>query len=273
MKNLLVAYYSQTGQLKEIVTHFVKQWSEFYTIDFTEIKSDQYHFPMTYKQFFDVFPETVLKQPCKIHFEIEKEDYDTVILGFQPWFLYPSRPFNSFLQSEALKKAIRNKPVILVIDARNSWRNSLNEVIIEIEKHGGIIKGIFVFREISKNRTGFISLCYWLFTGKKKSPFKLLPAAGISQEIIDKADIYGVEALKALTEPERIYTVIPPVNKEFTSIGYERYAVNKYLEWAEYISKNNYKHRRSKLLFFRIWILITLFVLSPLIAKKNRKTN
>ncbi|MDR1896319.1 MAG: hypothetical protein LBR10_05970 [Prevotellaceae bacterium] len=124
MKNLLVAYYSQTGQLKEIITNFVNPWKELYNIDFTEIKSDEFHFPMTYKQFFEVFPETVLKQSCKINFELKEKDYDAIILGFQPWFLHTSIPFNSFLQSDKLKKTIENKPVILVMDSRNSWRNS-----------------------------------------------------------------------------------------------------------------------------------------------------
>ncbi|MDR1896318.1 MAG: hypothetical protein LBR10_05965 [Prevotellaceae bacterium] len=147
----------------------------------------------------------------------------------------------------------------------------LNEVITETEKSNGIIKGIFVFRETSKNRTGFISLCYWLFTGRKKSPFNLLPIAGINQEIINQADIYGAKALNSLNETNRTYTVIPHVNEEFTSIGYEQYAVNEYLKWVKFISKDNFKCRKFRLFIFRIWILFTMFILSPFIAKKISK--
>ncbi|MDR0680837.1 MAG: hypothetical protein LBG15_03140 [Dysgonamonadaceae bacterium] len=63
MNKLFVAYYSQTGQLKEIISNFITPWKKDFIIDSVEIICDKFGFPVTYKQFFDVFPETVLKIP------------------------------------------------------------------------------------------------------------------------------------------------------------------------------------------------------------------
>ncbi|MDR1583779.1 MAG: hypothetical protein LBS55_11095 [Prevotellaceae bacterium] len=271
MKNILVIYYSQTGQLKEIISNFLTSWTACH-IDCVEIKSDEFSFPMSYKQFFAAFPESALQLPCKIQYEISEKEYDCIILGFQPWFLHPSIPFQSFMQTDDFRRIVRNKPVILVMDARNSWRNCLNEVIAETEKNGGTIRGIYVFRDTAKNHAGFIALCYWLFTGRKKSPFKRLPAGGVDREIIDCANVYGGDALKAMRDVKCVYTVIPHVDEEFTSIKYEQYAVNKYAKWAVFIGKDNFKYRRVKMFLFRLWILYTFFVLSPIVSKRSKKT-
>jgi flavodoxin len=271
MKNLLVIYYSQTGRLKEITANFAKPWNKDYNIDFVEVKCPSIPFPMGYKQFFEVFPETVLKLPAEIHYTIPKKDYDCIILGFQPWFLHTSIPFCSFMQTEDFRNIVKNKPVILVEDSRNTWRNSLKEVIEETEKNAGNIKGIFVFRDTAKNRSGIFSLFGWLFTGKKKTEDKSSSVGGISSEIIDSADVYGTKAMEALNAAERVYTVIPHVEKEYTSIEYEQWAINKYLKWAKFIGKNNFKHRRLKMLIFRVWLLFMFFFLTPFIAKKGKK--
>jgi hypothetical protein len=44
------------------------------------------------------------------------------------------------------------------------------------------------------------NLCYRLFTGRKKAPFGGLPAGGVDREIIDGANIYGSDALKAMRD-------------------------------------------------------------------------
>jgi hypothetical protein len=269
VKNLLVIYYSQTGRLKEIISNFVKSWNGFFNIDFVEIKCDAIPFPMSYRQFFDVFPESVLKLPAKIDYTIQDKEYDCIVFGFQPWFLHTSIPINSFMQTDDFKKLVK-KTVILVSDSRNTWRNSLNEVITEVEKNGGNLKGSFIFRDTAKNRRGFFSLYNWL-SGKKKRIEKASSTGGISQEIIDSASIYGAKALEALNGENRVYCVIPHVDEEITSIKYEQYAIDKYLKWAKFIRKNNFKHRKFKLLLFKIWLLFMFFVMSPHISNKTKE--
>ncbi len=271
MKNLLVVYYSQTGQLKDIILHFIKPFENTYHIDFAEIKCEEFVFPITCKQFFDVFPEAVLKIPCGIEVKIEDKNYDAIILGFQPWFLHTSIPFNSFMQTERFKNLVKGKPVILVMDSRNSWRNALHEVSTTVENFQGIIKGRYVFRDTSKNFRGFLALCYWLFTGKKKSPCKSIPQGGIEQEVINHAGLHGQSALSSFNSSDSVYSVIPSVSEEYTSLGYEQYAIAKYEKWASFIGKDNFRHRRFRLTLFRIWILFMLAFAAPVISRINKK--
>lgn len=52
MKKVLIIYYSQTGQLKDIISNFVAPFSETHQVDFLEIKTDRYKFPLTFNSFF-----------------------------------------------------------------------------------------------------------------------------------------------------------------------------------------------------------------------------
>ena len=42
MRNILVIYYSQTGQIKEISTNFLKPMSLDFSVDFVEIKNNDF---------------------------------------------------------------------------------------------------------------------------------------------------------------------------------------------------------------------------------------
>ena len=69
MKNVLVIYYSQSGQLKEIaesITHpLIKE--ENVHVDFYKIELEtDFPFPWTGDVFFDVFPETFQQIPSAI---------------------------------------------------------------------------------------------------------------------------------------------------------------------------------------------------------------
>lgn len=272
MKNAVVVYYSQTGQLKQILYNFIKPWREKYNIDFIEITCEEYTFPLSWHHFFDTFPESVLKIPCEITYQIKKKDYDLVILGFQPWFVHTSIPFYSFMIANDTAELINNREVVLVMDSRNSWRNCLKEVEEQVQKYNGSIRGKYVFRDTAKNIPSLISLFIWLFTGKKKQFNKKLPMPGIDPHIMNKASTYGRLALNSLDDSKTKYVLVPHVGEEFTSIGYERYAIDKYKKWAVFVRSNNKLLRRLKLILFELWVLFTIIFLSASIAKKS-KTN
>ena len=63
MKNVLVVYYYQTGQLAEILNNFLLPISADYHVDYTEIKTSRYAFPLTWKSMYEMFPESVLQMP------------------------------------------------------------------------------------------------------------------------------------------------------------------------------------------------------------------
>src|SRR5215210_6435401 len=108
MKKILVVYYSQSGQQKNILQSLVNPFLQAgHTVHFEELKPvEQFPFPWSAYQFFNAFPETFSQQSIPLEPLSAKafQNFDLVILGYQPWFLTPSRPVNSFLQSADGKK-------------------------------------------------------------------------------------------------------------------------------------------------------------------------
>lgn len=277
MKKVLIIYYSQTGQLKDIISNFVAPFSETHQVDFLEIKTDRYKFPLTFNSFFDAFPESVLSKTCEItHQTTNYGDYETVILGFQPWFLHLSVPFNSFVESNCFADAIRHKSVILITDCRSTWRNSIRHLTEKVCQHGGVIKGVYVFRDVSAgNVMGALTLLKWFKDGHKTKLFNHYPLPGVDEEIIKNSKTFGQEALEIIsnTKVEKgspCYSVIPERKKEFTSKGYEEFAINKFKKWANYITENNNRHRSWRLFKFKIWIIVTIVFIAPFVSKKRK---
>ena len=97
MKRVLVVYYTQSGQLKEIIDSVLSPFTEV-TIDFLPIDTaTPFPFPWTDDTFFDAFPESYLQIPQPLQpFNLPHTDYDLVILGYQVWYLSPSIPLRSF---------------------------------------------------------------------------------------------------------------------------------------------------------------------------------
>ncbi|MBA4058502.1 MAG: dialkylresorcinol condensing enzyme DarA, partial [Marivirga sp.] len=102
MKKILVLYYSQSGQQLAILQSLTKPLiGAGHSVHFEEIQPvEKYPFPWSAYQFFNAFPETFHQKPLALKNLSENafESYDLVILGYQPWFLTPSRPISSFLQ-------------------------------------------------------------------------------------------------------------------------------------------------------------------------------
>ena len=84
MKRILVVYYSQSGQLKEIIDRLL-QPIEGVVVDYLAIDTvEGFPFPWTDEAFFGAFPESFLQiaQPLQ-PFELPSDNYDLVILGYQ----------------------------------------------------------------------------------------------------------------------------------------------------------------------------------------------
>ncbi len=116
---ILVIYFSQSGQLRHILDNVVQDIKQEATIDFAAIK------PVTLFLFPDLGHLLPMQCPsvcCRYLPEIQPmpelkaKDYDLVIFGYQPWFLSPSNPANSFLKSE-WAGTWQGKPVITVVGA------------------------------------------------------------------------------------------------------------------------------------------------------------
>ncbi len=137
---ILVVYYSQSGQLREILDSLFQDIQQQCDIDFYAIQPEKsFPFPWTAHTFFDCMPESVLQiaEPI-LPLHIQDKPYDLVILGYQPWFLSPSIPFNSFLQSKQAE-VLQGKQVLTVIGSRNMWLNAQEKTKIALDNLGATL--------------------------------------------------------------------------------------------------------------------------------------
>lgn len=207
-KKVLVVYYTQTGQLGKLLETMLlplKKNREI-DLDFLKIESEEaFTFPWSFFKFFDTFPETVYLDVPKLKpFKPIEESYNLVILGYQPWFLSPSMPITSFMQSDTAKKILKDKSVITVIGCRNMWIEAQEAMKELIKKCGGVLIDNVVLTDQSGPLESFITTPRWMLTGKRDA-FWGLSAAGINEEDIKQSKRFGqriVEKLEANYEKD-----------------------------------------------------------------------
>jgi hypothetical protein len=207
-KKVLVVYYSQTGQLGKLLETMLLplKKSKEIDLDFLKIESEEaFTFPWSFFKFFDAFPEAVYLDVPKLKpFKLIEDSYDLVILGYQPWFLSPSMPITSFMQSDTAKKILKDKSVITVIGCRNMWIEAQEAMKELIKKCGGVLTDNVVLTDQSGPLESFITTPRWMLTGKRDA-FWGLSAAGINEEDIKQSKRFGqriVEKLEANYEKD-----------------------------------------------------------------------
>lgn len=195
MKKILILYYSQSGQLTEIVKNFAKPFekTDEFAITFANIKPVQdYKFPWSGARFFDVFPESVEHIPCELEaIDLGDEKFDLIVFAYSVWYMSPSIPSNSYLFTEQAKRIFKDTPVVTLLGVRNMWVVAQEYIKEKIAELGGKLVGNIVLRDRAENLTGIITISYFLFSGKKGRFAWFFPKAGISQNDIDGVDKFG----------------------------------------------------------------------------------
>jgi hypothetical protein len=196
MKKILVVYYSQSGQLTQIVRSVLAplEKEKGILIVFEELRPrKQYPFPWTRHEFCDAFPESFLEIPCELEpLKFNPDDeFDLVILAYTVWYLSPSIPITAFLQSPEAKKVIRNRPVITLIGCRNMWLSAQEKVKRRVNAMGGNLRGNIVLMDRTWNLVGIATIAYWMFSGKKERFLKVFPPPGVSDQDIRDAERFG----------------------------------------------------------------------------------
>lgn len=203
-KKVLIIYYSQTGQLKDISNHLVQPFenNSDYSIDYYNIQPEKdFVFPWKGEAFYNVFPESFQQIPIPIKpppENIVHQDYDLVILAYQIWFLTPSIPVNSFLKSDFASSLLQGKKVITVIGCRNMWAKAQQKTKQLVEKVGGELIGNIAFVDKSPNLISVITIVHWVMGGEKTRKWGFFPLPGVSEEDIEGASKFGALILDAM---------------------------------------------------------------------------
>lgn len=270
MKRVLVVYYTQSGQLKEIIDSVLSPLTEV-TIDFLPIDTaEPFPFPWTDESFFGAFPESYLQIPQPLKpFQLAHTDYDLVILGYQVWYLSPSIPFNSFLQSEAGKQLLQGKPVITVSGTRNMWVMAHQKVKKLLTDCGARLVGNIALTDRHHNHISVITIVQWLFSGdKNKRYLGVFPKAGVADKDIESASVYGTLIAPHLQTGD--YTGLQQAIVAHGGVHYKRFLLSAEKKgnrlfgiWAKMIYGS--KKRKFLLKCFRIYLYIAIWVLMPIV--------
>lgn len=269
--NILVIYYSQSGQLGSILKNMLAPISGEVEITTVEYKPAQpFPFPWTSNQFFDVMPECVKEIPVPLApFSIPDKFYDLVILGYQPWYLSPSIPTTSFLKSEQAK-ILTGKPVITVVGSRNMWLNAQEKVKAGLHSLQANHVGNIVLADTNHNLISLFTVIRWAFKGQKEAG-RWLPEAGVQTRDIEGAARFGpiiANALKSsqLNQLQDNLLSAGAVHLKPTLIVLEKRGITNFRKFATYIREKGERgnpDRLPRVKLFKRLLLTGIFVLSP----------
>ena len=270
-KKVLAIYYSQSGQLAQIVDRLTQPLlAAGASVETVRIEPvPDYPFPWTTDRFYAVMPDCVLGVPSKLKlFSLQQTSYDLIILGYQPWFLYPSIPVNTLLHDAAFLEVIRNTPVLTVTGARNMWLNTFLEIKKLLLFANARLVGNIALIDRHPNHISFVTIFHWLLGGKKDRYLNIFPYPGVSAADIEHTSSYGSTVVPCLmnnqwSDLQEDLVRNNAVNTHYSLMLLESTAIPTYEKWARFIVKR--KKRKVWLTVFRYYLLFSLFVAAPIL--------
>ncbi|MFT3909586.1 MAG: hypothetical protein QM737_09185 [Ferruginibacter sp.] len=270
-KKVLAIYFSQSGQLGEIVDNLTAPISTAgVTVEKVNVQvANPYPFPWKGNTFFAVMPDCVLSVPTQlVPFQLKENKYDLIILGYQAWFLSPSIPFNSILNSPQVKAVLKDTPVVMITGARNMWITAFEKSKKILATTGAKLVGNIALVDKHANFVSFVTIFYWMLKGKKGRALNIFPKPGVSDEDIAGAKVFGEIVSQHLGNGDWAGLQPALVSKKAVEIKYrlmfiESKASKIFSIWAGIIVKK--KNRGFWLSLFKYYLIIALFVAAPII--------
>jgi hypothetical protein len=270
-KKVLAIYYTQSGQLSEIINSFTAPLIEAgATVEKVRIKPiADYAFPWTGKRFFSVMPDCVLGIPTELEpIVLMEKSYDLIILGYQPWFLSPSIPSNSLLSSPTFRDVLKGTPVITISAARNMWLNAYDRIRKKLNEADANLVGNIALIDKHPNPISFITIFYWMLSGKKERYLNIFPKPGVAQEDISNTVQFGRTVAPYLVSGQWEGMQAELLDQKAVEINYKLLFIEgkaKYIfaAWAKFISKR--KNKVPWLSAFKYYLFIALFLGAPVL--------
>ncbi|MCW3101650.1 MAG: hypothetical protein JWO09_90 [Bacteroidetes bacterium] len=283
MKNVLVIYFTQTGQLSSAVkaTMLPFENDPEVTIHYEQLKPlKTFPYPWSYMEFFDVFPETVHGVPCALapfSFDPDKK-YDLVVIAYQPWFLSVCVPVNSFLQSPEAQKVLNGTPVVTVIACRNMWLSAQEKMKKRLLELKARLVGNITFVDKSANLVSLVTVLAFVLGGEKGRFLGIFPKYGVKEDDLRIAPSFGSKIIRSLKSND-----YSSLQKELVDAGAVQVKANLMLLegrgkvlfplYANYISKKGTagsQDRRTRVRIFGIVLPTGILILSPIITIISR---
>jgi hypothetical protein len=270
-KKVLAIYYSQSGQLGEIIDSFTAPLIEAgVSVEKVNIKPvSDYKFPWTGKRFFEVMPDSVMGMPTALQpFQLKESHYDLIILGYQAWFLSPSIPANSLLQHPDFESILKNTTVITITGARNMWLSAYDRVRNSLIKAGANLVGNIALVDKHPNPVSFVTIFHWMIHGRKDRYLTVFPVPGVAEADIRYTETYGTIALSHLNSNDWTGLQQELVREKAVKINYGLMLVESkarwiFLAWARFIAKR--KRKGPWLTVFKYYLFIAFFIGAPIL--------
>ncbi|MFS4445556.1 dialkylrecorsinol condensing enzyme DarA [Maribacter sp. 2307UL18-2] len=278
MKEVLVIYYTQSGQLFDILENIGTTLGEG-PVNITHHKIElekPFPFPWTKDRFYDAFPESFLQVPIGIYppkDEILSKKYDLIVLGYQVWFLTPSPPINAFLKSEAGKRLVENTPVVTVVACRNMWIQAQEKTKRLLADPKAKLVGHIALVDRHINHISVLTIEHWMFSGKKTRLWGIFPKPGVSDSDIAKASRFGKPIREALLSDD-----FSKLQDELLML--DAVKINPYLiktdergnivfsKWANLLRKKGEPGDSARLKwigFFKFYLKFAIWVIAPIV--------
>jgi hypothetical protein len=283
MKNILVIYYSQTGQAKQVLDATLKPFAENpdYTLHYHLVQPKKtFPYPWSYTQFFDAFPETVHGVPCELRPLAINESisYDLAVIAYQPWFLSICVPISSFLQTEQAKRVLASTPVVTIINCRNMWLGAQEKMKQRLLDAKAKLVGNITFVDRSANLISLVTVLAHVLKGTKDKYLGIFPKYGVSEQDIQKGPEFGAIIKKNL-ESGSLEKIQPGLNAagaldiRGNLLLMEGRGKALFPLYANYISKKGSAgsaQRRTRVRIFGIVLPTAILILSPIITILSR---
>jgi hypothetical protein len=277
MKKVLVVYYSQTGQLTDIVASILGPLADSSKVDISYLALDPqpaYPFPWTTQTFCDVFPESVAGVPCELApLDLAADErYDLIVLAYTVWYLSPSLPVQAFLRSPEAARLFPGTPVVTVIGCRNMWLLAQEQVKQRLHELDARHVGTIVLGDRAGNLTGVATIAYWMLTGRKDRLLGVFPRPGVDEADIRRAARFGIILRKALAEDitaldQEALNAVGAMPVAPAHIIFEHRIRRVFRIWARFIRKKGgpgAPQRQPRVLAFFVYLLTAIAVLAPL---------
>ncbi len=270
-KKVLAIYYSQSGQLAEIINNITEPLIEAgMLVEKVSVKPvHDFAFPWTPKRFYDVMPDSVLGVTVPLEpFSLQETAYDLVIIGYQSWFLSPSIPSTSLLQHPVLKAVIKNTPVITVTGARNMWLNAFIGIKKLLREAGADHVGNIALIDEHLNPLSYFTIFHWLLGGKKTRMWGIFPLPGVAAQDIARSGEFGKTMVPFLQQGsyegmQEKLVAQRAVAYNYSLMVLEAKAGPQYITWANKVNAS--KKRAGLLSVFKYYLHVALFVGAPIL--------
>ncbi|MFV8326562.1 dialkylrecorsinol condensing enzyme DarA [Flavobacterium sp. ZS1P14] len=275
MKNVLVVYYSQSGQLESIARNISNPLlnSTEITVTFHEIQLEKtFPFPWNSEAFFDVFPESFLQIPSALKPvppEILNTKFDLILLNYQVWYLSPSIPINSFLKSPAAKILLNNTPVITISGSRNMWILAQEKIKKLLKQNNAQLKGNIALVDRAGNLISVVTIFDWMLSGIKRKYLGIFPLPGVSDKDIKESSEFGKVILSCLNDNN--LENLQPKLVELDAVKVKPFLItvdrtgNKiFTMWSNFIVKKG-ESRKTWLKVFKMYLFVAIWIISPIV--------